>query len=104
MANKTYKKEIKQLTKNFAVEIVRFVHQLKARAVDYPIRDQLLRSGTSIGANINEAKSSSSRKEYIRFNEIALRSANETQYWFEIINEVFHLEEESKKLIIELGD
>lgn len=68
------------------------------------MRDQLLRSETSIGANVIEAVSSSSRKEYIRFNEIALRSANETNYWIDIINTVYHFEEQSKYLIAELKE
>ena len=52
-----------------------------------PLRDQLLRSGTSIGVNVGEAKASSSRKELIRFYEIALRSANESDYWMDVIEE-----------------
>ena len=45
------------------------------------ISDQLLRSATSIGANIIEAKAASSKKDFIRFYEISLKSANETKYW-----------------------
>ncbi len=40
-----------------------------------------MRSSTSIGANIVEAKSSSSKREFIRYYQIALKSANETKYW-----------------------
>ena len=46
-----------------------------------------MRSGTSIGANVREVKASSSRKELIRFYEIALRSANESDYWMDVIEE-----------------
>ena len=42
--------------------------------------DQLLRSATSIGANVVEAKSASSKRDFIKFYEIALKSANETKY------------------------
>jgi len=45
------------------------------------IGNQLLRSGTSIGANVVEAKSASSRKDYTNYFTIALKSANETKYW-----------------------
>jgi four helix bundle protein len=51
------------------------------KRVSWTIGDQLIRSGTSIGANIVEAKASSSRLEFKKFNEIALKSANETIYW-----------------------
>jgi len=49
--------------------------------------DQLLRSATSVGANIVEAKSSSSRKDFIKFFEIALKSANETKYWLGLLRD-----------------
>lgn len=49
--------------------------------------DQLLRAVTSIGANVVEAQASSSRKEFIKFYEIALKSANETLYWLAILRD-----------------
>ena len=49
--------------------------------------DQLIRSGTSIGANIVEARASSSRLEFKKFYEIALKSANETIYWLSLLKE-----------------
>ena len=49
------------------------------------IADQLLGSGTSIGANVFEARSSSSKRDYIKFFEISLKSANETIYWLIIV-------------------
>jgi four helix bundle protein len=51
------------------------------------ISDQLIRSATSIGANLIEAQSSSSRLEFKRFYEIALRSANETKYWLGLLKD-----------------
>lgn len=49
--------------------------------------DQLLRSATSIGANVVEGGSGSSRKDFINFFHIALKSANETKYWLCLIRE-----------------
>ena len=46
-----------------------------------------MRSGTSVGANLVEATASSSRLEFKRFHEIALRSANETKYWLELLRD-----------------
>jgi four helix bundle protein len=82
-----YENDIKIRTKNFAVRVVKITSELKSKNIDYSLRDQFLRSGTSVGANVREAKASSSRKELIRFYEIALRSANETDYWMDVIEE-----------------
>ncbi len=53
----------------------------------------MARSGTSIGANLHEAKASSSTKEFCRFYEIALRSGYETEYWFEVLDEMYKFSE-----------
>jgi four helix bundle protein len=82
-----YENDIRIRTKRFAVRVVKLTNELKTKNIDYPLRDQFLRSGTSVGANVREAKASSSKKELIRFYEIALRSANETDYWMEVIEE-----------------
>lgn len=66
------------------------------------ISDQLLRSATSIGANTVEAKSSSSRKDFIRFYEIALKSANETKYWLCLLRDATEADKvEVSKLLSE---
>ena len=69
----------------FSISIVNLSKLLRKDPNYWIIVDQILRSATSIGANIIEAKASSSKKEYIRYFEIALKSANETQYWMLII-------------------
>jgi len=51
-----------------------------------------LPSGTSVGANVREGKASSSKRELIRYYEIALRSANETDFWMETIEEGYDLD------------
>jgi len=102
MAIKKYKLDIGKISKDFSVSIIKFSTKLKSQRVEYSIIKQLIRSSTSIGANIREAKSSSSLKEYIRFLEIALRSANETDYWLEVIDEIYKIKEDSNILLIEL--
>src|SRR5262245_33497497 len=89
-----YEKDIKDWTKQYAIRIVKITVELKKQAVEFALRDQLLRSGTSIGPNVKEAKASSSRNELIRFYEIALRSADETEYWMDIIEEGYNLNKE----------
>ena len=65
----------------FSVKIINFVKKLGKDHAVYIIVDQLLRCATSIGANIIEAQSASSRKDFANFYQIALKSANETKYW-----------------------
>src|SRR5690349_9599246 len=86
-----YKRDIKDWTKEFGIKIVKLTIGLKKDGVEYSLRDQLLRSGTSIGANVKEAKASSSRKELIRYYEIALRSCDETEYWIDVIREGYEM-------------
>lgn len=87
-----YEKDIRLRTKKFAVRIIKLVLELKVQGVEYSLRDQILRSGTSVGANVREGKASSSKKELIRYYEIALRSANETDFWMETIEEGYDLD------------
>ena len=76
------KQELRNRAYAFSVTIIQFIHdETEKQKIYYSLVDQLLRSSTSIGANIVEAKSASSRKEFIRYFEIALKSANETKYW-----------------------
>jgi four helix bundle protein len=87
-----YEKDIKDWTKKFAIVITKFTIELKKSGVEYALRDQLLRSGTSVGANVKEAKASSSRRELIRFYEIALRSSDESEFWLDVIQEGYNME------------
>lgn len=68
-------------------DLIRTVSEFPRADVYRIIGDQLLRSGTSIGANIVEAKSSSSRKDFIRYFEISLKSCNETKYWLGLLRD-----------------
>lgn len=71
----------------FSVRIIKFCSSLSSERILWPLVDQLIRSSCSIGANVVEAKSSSSKRDYIHFFEIALKSANETKYWLLVIKE-----------------
>lgn len=64
------------------------------------ISDQLLRSAASIGANIVEAKSSSSKRDFIRFYEIALKSANETKYWLGLLKDATSFNKDKVNLLL----
>lgn len=79
--------DIKKRSFEFAKDIVRFVSNSQYERKYYSIFDQVLRSGTSVGANIEEGKAGSSKKDFKKFYIIALKSANETKYWLNLIKE-----------------
>ncbi len=78
---------IPERTFRFGVSIVKLVLQLPKNASGFAISSQMVRSGTSIGANVEEAQNSGSKKEFIRGMTIALKEAREAHYWLRIINE-----------------
>jgi four helix bundle protein len=71
----------------FAVRIVRLVNAMPRTLAGASIARQLIRAGTSIGANVHEARGSSSRKEYSRRMKIARSEAQETFYWIRLLGE-----------------
>ncbi|WP_369674709.1 four helix bundle protein [Nonlabens dokdonensis] len=75
----------------FALEIIEFTSLLK-KEKHYEISSQLFRSGTSIGANINESQHAESRKDFIHKLKIAAKETSETRYWlFLALNQTAYL-------------
>jgi four helix bundle protein len=70
----------------FAIRIVKFNYFLMEDKKEYVLSKQILRSGTSIGAQIRESENASSLKDFIHKLSIVLREADETQYWLELLN------------------
>ncbi len=79
------KNVIKEKSLDFALEIVDLSKRLKYVEKEYALADQIMRSGTSIGANIREAEFAESGADFIHKLSIALKEANETDYWLELI-------------------
>ncbi len=75
------------LSKAFAVDIIGLCESLRERRKATAILNQLLRSGTSIGANIHEANYASSKADFINKFQIALKECYETDYWLEIFHD-----------------
>ena len=73
----------------FSLSIIAFVNELPNKRGFWAIGDQLLRSATSIGANMVEAKAASSKRDFIKFYEIALKSGNETRYWICLLRDSY---------------
>lgn len=79
-------RDIKERTFDFAVEIVRFCQNLDITpGTSRILGRQLLRSGTSIGANVEEAQAGQSRADFISKYSIALKEARETIYWLRLL-------------------
>ena len=74
-------------SKAFAVEIIELCEKLRERKRAVAVINQLLRSGTSIGANIHEANYASSRSDFINKFQIALKECYETDYWLAIFHD-----------------
>jgi len=69
----------------FSLQIVDFVQEIK-RLKHFELASQLVRSGTSVGANIVEAQRAESKKDFIHKLKISLKEADETKYWLRIID------------------
>jgi four helix bundle protein len=74
-------------TKAFAIRIIKACSFLDEKPGVCRTREQLLRSGTSIGANVHESRSAQSDRDFLHKMEIALKEARETEYWLEILIE-----------------
>lgn len=85
-------------SKKFAMRIIKTYSYLKDVKKEYVLSKQLLRSGTSIGANIKEAIRGQSRRDFIAKMYISLKEASETEYWLELLIENNFLREEDKTL------
>lgn len=67
--------------------MIQLIDTLPDRKAYWSIGDQVLRSATSVGANLAEATGALSRRDYINFYSISLKSANETKYWLALIRD-----------------
>ncbi len=75
------------ISKQFAVETIKLSDTMRTRGKATAVINQLLRSGTSIGANIHEANYASSRADFINKFQIALKECFETDYWLDVFHQ-----------------
>ena len=80
-------------SKEFAKDIVLLCRKLKQNGAEGALINQLLRCGTSVGANIHEAQYAQGTKDFISKLEIALKECNESEYWLELLFETNLLKE-----------
>lgn len=95
---------LRNKTKEFAKKIVLLAKDFRENKKEYVLSNQLLRSGTSIGANVHEANYAQGYADFISKLEIALKECFETEYWLELLYETGYLiESEYKTLNLECG-
>ena len=78
---------IYNLSKKFALRIIRLYRYILKERHEYDMSRQIYRSGTSIGANIAESKNAQSKLDFINKLSIALKEADETRYWLDLLFE-----------------
>lgn len=88
MENKEYKRKLIGKAYQYSLDIISFIDDLNKK--DFSIQiivKQLLRSATSVGANIIEAQAASSKRDFIQFLTYSLKSANESKFWLGLLRD-----------------
>jgi four helix bundle protein len=94
---------VKQKSYEFALQIINLCRQLKVER-NYEISSQLLRSGTSIGANVEEALAGQSRKDFFAKMSIASKEARETNYWLRLLRDADMCNSQETKILIQMSE
>ena len=90
---------------SFALEIIILYKQLVADKKEFVLSKQILRSGTSVGANINEALSAQSKRDFVHKLSISLKEIRETNYWLNLLKDSGYISEQVfKKLSEKCGE
>ncbi len=91
---------LRDKSKEFAKIIVILCRDIKSSHREAVLTNQLLRSGTSIGANIHEAQYAQGTKDFISKLEIALKECHESEYWLELLHETGYISEDNYRSVI----
>jgi four helix bundle protein len=84
----------------FSKDIINFISEQRYDKIYSSLFDQLLRSATSVGANLVEGSAGASKKDFIKYYTIALKSANETKYWLYLLKETLLQNNEQTVILI----
>jgi four helix bundle protein len=79
------KEEFNKRIYNYIIRLIKFLNRLPINSITREISRQLIRSGTSIGANYFEAHGASSKKDYQNYFHYSLKSANESKFWLNVL-------------------
>jgi len=101
MKNNDYKKEFYRRLYKYALRIIKFVEKLPKDSASRIMGNQLIRSGTSVTSNTVEAKSASSKKDYINYYRTALKSANESKLWICLLRDASKADKKEAEELLE---
>lgn len=100
-----WKELFKKRLIGFSIDILRLGDSLNKNRTLWSISSQVIRSATSVGANVREAQGSGSKKDFANYFQIALKSAHETRYWLEVVYEYdSEYASEVTKLLVEIDE
>jgi four helix bundle protein len=85
----------------FAIKIIKVYQYLRFDKKEYVMSKQLLKAGTSIGANMKEAIQAQSKKDFLSKMNIALKEASETKYWIDILMKTNYFNEKQNSLMVD---
>ncbi len=88
----------------FAKDVVLYIKDSKYDKIYFSMFDQLLRSATSVGANLVEGRAGASKNDFLKFYIISLKSANETKYWLCLIRDTLDVERQKLKELLTEAD
>ena len=91
---------VKFKSRQFAIDIINFYKGLVESKKEYVLSKQVLRSGTSIGANVAEAEAGISKKDFLAKMYIALKECCETEFWLDIMHETLYIEEKTFNVLM----
>ena len=95
--DKKNENEVLALSYQFALHVVKLYRYLCHEKKEYVLSKQLLRSETSIGANVNEAQAAISKKDFIAKRSISSKEARESQYWLNLLVDSGYIDKKSSK-------
>lgn len=102
--NKKYRDELISKSYNFSLKVIKFIGSLSRSDLSNEVMGrQLLRSSTSIGANIVEAQAASSKRDFINFLGYGLKSANETKYWLGLLRDSGRVNKEAANNLLQVA-
>ena len=99
MENKIY--DVRERSYRYALQIVKFLETLPKDYIAQTMGKQLLRAATSVGANIVEARASSSKKDFANFYGYSLKSANESKFWLGLLQDSGKADRQQVKPLLE---
>ncbi len=95
-----FKTEFGKRVYHFALATMRFLDDCPRDGAATIISNQLVRSSTSVGANMVEAQAASSKKDYVNFFTIALKSANESKYWISLLRDARKVDQDKANALL----